>query len=318
MTATVRLRHWLPGARSHERHSGTMVCSAHYSKASGTTWRAGDKASEKTMKPSSPRRTLETLLGPLRLNRKLPPEAGGATMSVSGRIGGLKFLFRRSEHWDPGLLSIARRLILPGDHVWDVGANVGLFALAAAYHAGARGSVLAVEADRDAVSMLARSRRHLSPRHAPLTILPAAFANHDGILQFGIARRARAANAIAGFGSSQTGGFRTIRTLPCLKPDTLLNHLDPPQVMKIDVEGAELSVLGGAQHLLTDHQPVLCCEVCDRTRADVIALLGRHDYLVFDGASFDGHRDSAPASATTCDVVAITRSKLNERLAKDV
>ena len=88
--------------------------------------------------------------------RRLPPPFSGNRIVASGRVGGLKFLFKPSAAWDPELLRIAAALVEPGDVVWDVGANVGLFAAAAASRAGPTGRVIAVEAD-EATAVLARA-----------------------------------------------------------------------------------------------------------------------------------------------------------------
>lgn len=57
--------------------------------------------------------------------------------------------------------------------------------------------------------------------------------------------------------------------------DDLLGELDLiPQVIKIDVEGAECSVLRGAKKLLTNHKPVLLIEVHANADFEIF------DYLV--------------------------------------
>ena len=42
---------------------------------------------------------------------------------------------------------MVHEMVRPGDVVWDIGANVGLFAFAAANRAGSSGQVIAVEPD---------------------------------------------------------------------------------------------------------------------------------------------------------------------------
>jgi FkbM family methyltransferase len=150
------------------------------------------------------RRFAEVVLGPLTIKRRLPLAAGSGLLVASARVGGLKYLLKRSADWDPELLNIASLLVKEGDSVWDVGTNVGLFSKAAAFHAGAAGSVLSIEADGDAVSLLNRTCRLRSPGHAEMTVLPVAVSDSVGFVRFAIAKRARASNSIEGFGSSQT------------------------------------------------------------------------------------------------------------------
>lgn len=247
--------------------------------------------------PTGPlRRLAERLLGRIAIVRSLPPEAGGGRIVVSARVGGLKYLFKASRQWDPELLRIAGVLVRPGDHVWDVGANVGLFAIAARHRVGPEGTVLAMEADHDAVSLLFATAR-LGGNE--LTVLPIAVSQNDGFVRFAIAKRARAANAIEGFGSTQTGGVLETRTLQSRSLDSLLDHFPAPTVLKIDVEGAELVVLGGASRVLSQFRPRIYCEVTGHTRTDATQLLHGFDYETFDGESFGTEHPRAVGPGTT-------------------
>jgi len=137
-----------------------------------------------------------------------------------------------SEKWDPELLKIAKLLVKSGGVVWDVGANVGLFSKAAAVRAGPNGRTVSLEADIDAVALLNCTIRLPSKDHAEMTVIPLALGKSPGFVRFAIAKRARAANAIEGHGSTQTGGTLEIRTLPCVTLDSLLDHFPPPDVLQ--------------------------------------------------------------------------------------
>jgi FkbM family methyltransferase len=200
----------------------------------------------------------------------------------------LKYLFKSSDLLDPELLRVAMRLVNKGDVVWDIGTNVGLFSVAAAAAAGPTGRVISVEADIDAVALLNRTCQLRSVGHAEMTVLPVAVGSANGFVKFAIALRARASNAIQGYGSTQMGGVSEIRTLPCITLDTLVDHFPAPHVLKIDVEGAELEVLRGATRLLSEVRPVIYCEVASKAREDVSALFREYRYRLWDGASFDG------------------------------
>ncbi len=234
------------------------------------------------------RRVLEIALGPMRVKRQLPASAGGGRLVASARVGGLKYLFRGAEHLDPELLRVADLLIRKGDVVWDVGANVGLFSVAAAAIAGSDGRVISIEADIDAVALLNTTVHMRELRHAEMTVLPLAVSATCGFVQFQIAARARAANAISGYGSTQMGGVREVRTLPSVTLDELLNHFPCPDILKIDVEGAECDVLRGAENVLSVVRRRIYCEVAEQSAEKVTAILRRHKYRIWDGARFDG------------------------------
>src|SRR5437764_9039310 len=101
--------------------------------------------------------------------RRLPAEFGRLAVLVSPEAG-LKFWRRDLSKTDPLLLRACRELVRPGDVVWDIGANVGLFSFAAAALAGPHGRVLAVEADTWLVDLLRRSARQHRTK-APVDVL---------------------------------------------------------------------------------------------------------------------------------------------------
>lgn len=260
------------------------------------------------------RRLAELWLGPTVVRRRLPPEAGGGCLFASGKVGGLKYLLKPATRWDPELLGIARLLVRRGQIIWDVGANVGLFSSAAAFHAGPQGGVIAMEADLDAAVLLNRTARCQPPTHAAITVLPLAISDSIGFVRFSIANRARAANSIEGYGSTQTGGVAETRVLPSFALDNVLDHFPPPDVLKIDVEGAELRVLAGAERLLSQARPVLYCEVSSATRSEVTVLLEKFSYKLWDGSRFDGSLSGASDVATE-NAVAIPQEKVAQVLA---
>jgi FkbM family methyltransferase len=178
--------------------------------------------------------------------------------------------------------------VTKGDVVWDIGTNVGLFSIAAAAKAGSGGVVISVEADTDAVILLNATCRLRLSHHAEMTILPVAVGSTNGFVKFSIAKRARAANAIQGFGSTQMGGVREVRVLPCITLDKLLEHFPSPHVVKIDVEGAEQEVLIGATRLLSEFRPLIYLEVAINMREAVTSILRQHRYRIWDGVTIDG------------------------------
>jgi FkbM family methyltransferase len=250
------------------------------------------------------------MLGPLTVKRRLPRAAGAGQLIASARVGGLKYLFKAAGDFDPELLRIAGLLIRKDDVVWDIGANVGLFSVAAAAHAGANGRVISVEADLDAVTLLNRTVQLRSAGHAAITVLPIAVGTAIGFVHFMIAARARAANAIKGYGSTQMGGVREERVLPSMNLDRLLEHFPAPQVLKIDVEGAENEVLLGAQSLLLHVRPLIYCEVASSNADDITALLRFHRYRIWDGATYDG-RGAGEVTHSTHNTVAIPEEKVH-------
>jgi FkbM family methyltransferase len=194
---------------------------------------------------------------------------------------------------DPALLRLAAEVVGPGDTVWDVGANMGLFSFAAAVAAGPTGHVLAVEADTDLVGQLRRSAAG-NTRHASVDVLPAAVSDDLSVARFHIARRNRSTSHLAGFGSTMTGGVRSTRLVPTVTLDWLAARFPLPDVLKVDVEGAELAVLSGASRVLA-HSPAVICEVSAQNATAVAEILTGHGYVLYDG---DRHPAERVAAAT--------------------
>jgi FkbM family methyltransferase len=165
-----------------------------------------------------------------------------------------------------------------------VGANVGLFAFAAANRASQTGQVIAIEADLWLVSLLRRSCAVLDrSRNAGVTVLPAAASDSLGLAKFHIADRARSSNHLEGVGSSQAGGTRSTESVLTITLDWLMGQLPPPQVLKIDVEGMEHRVLAGATAVPSKARPVIWCEVDPVNKDEVTRILHAHDYEIFYG-----------------------------------
>lgn len=131
--------------------------------------------------------------------------------------------------------------------------------------------------------MLRKSSRIQPPSSARVQIIPAAAGKSIEIRTFCIGKRARATNYIAGYGGTQTGGVVEEQSVLTVTLDWLAEQLPPPDLIKIDVEGAEFEVLSGARLLLQEKRPIILCEVCKEKSEAVTGLLNDHKYTLFDG-----------------------------------
>jgi FkbM family methyltransferase len=226
------------------------------------------------------RNMLERTSHRLVFRRRLPAPFAGARIYASTE-GGLRYLRPRAAGIDPALLGLAAELIRPGDTVWDIGANLGLFTFAAAAAAGPAGEVLSVEPDVHLVSMLRRSAA-ANAGLAPVNVLGAAVADEVGVARFHVARRNRSTSYLEGFGTGQAGGNRAVQTVLTVTLDWLAERFPLPGVIKIDVEEAEVLALRGAERILR-HGATIICEVAGTNAVAVRDLLRPHGYQLYDG-----------------------------------
>jgi FkbM family methyltransferase len=155
--------------------------------------------------------------------------------------------------WEPHLTAIFRRFIKPGDHVIDIGANVGYFTALASQLVGASGRVTAVEPNSENCRLiLATADRNglhnidLLPVALDATRGWAHFSTHIG--SNGGMRRTEIDGIIADAGL----------IVPTFPLDGLVDR--PVNFVKIDVEGAEYRALQGATRILDNDQPIVSSE----------------------------------------------------------
>jgi len=150
--------------------------------------------------------------------------------------------------------------ITPGSCVIDVGANVGFFTRGFARATGKEGVVLAFE-----------------PQTVPRSILTtASFFKRNQNIQ------------ILPFALGETAGMLTL-SIPLARLDDVLERYDfgPVSMIKIDVEGAELNVLKGAEATLRKYTPVVICEIDGRehrfgsTGGELVTYLENLGYAPF-------------------------------------
>lgn len=172
--------------------------------------------------------------------------------------------------------------LLQRDQVFfDVGANVGFYSLLGSKAVGAKGRVVAFE---PAPRNLAFLHRHLRLNKASnVTILPLACADVLSTQPFNLGEN-NALGHLDENAESNTG--TSLQFSPLLVATVSLDDVVEklrlkPDVIKIDVEGAELRVLEGATGILKCIRPSLLLSVhSDRLREACLAYLRKFDYCL--------------------------------------
>jgi FkbM family methyltransferase len=146
-----------------------------------------------------------------------------------------------------------------GHIFYEVGAHVGFFSLLAAGLVDGSGEVVAFEADPLNVGLIQEHFRRNFLAHA--RVVPMAVWSKAGSVSFTRGSELSSLNA-GGVLESSPWGFNTdVIEVEAITLDDYVQGHRPPSLVKIDVEGAELHVLNGAQELLSYYKPLVLCEV---------------------------------------------------------
>ncbi len=226
------------------------------------------------------RSVLERLARNSVVKRNLPSRFNSIPLYLSPDSQ-LKYFKFSEKAFDTTLLDIADRYINEQSKVWDIGANVGIFAFAAASLA-TKGEVIAIEADIWLAHLMRRSKNHKKNSDLKIKILPVAVSDQCGIAEFLISDRGRARNALKIGHRRDAAGFREQVLVPTLTLDKLLEYFEQPDFIKIDVEGAEALVLRGASKVLKNIRPTIYIEVGPEATEEVTSILKENNYQLFD------------------------------------
>jgi FkbM family methyltransferase len=208
------------------------------------------------------------------------------------------------DQYETSEIAFVRRVVSPGDHVLDLGAHIGFFAVQMAHLVGPRGSVTAFEPFEENAALLERS------------IAENGFADRLRLERAGVGRSAGEAELTFAAETLNSGGafvvtdatrvpyghaVRRIR-LVALDDEPLPR---PIAFVKMDVEGAEPLVLEGAVRLLAADRPLILSElhaeqlarVSGRSPAVFLGEVRALGYRVFrlDGGERAGEVTTPPA-----------------------
>jgi FkbM family methyltransferase len=157
---------------------------------------------------------------------------------------------------------------------WDVGANIGLYSWICLTVDPAARAVL-FEPDPDNLRLLAVTCGAAGGR---AETIPAAVSSQDGEALFLADPRTGHRGAIASSGGDASG-----LTVATVALDSLVAAgRPPPALIKMDIEGAELAALQGAERLLREHRPVILLEAFDGAVGAACSHLAQRGYVLFN------------------------------------
>jgi FkbM family methyltransferase len=166
-------------------------------------------------------------------------------------------------------------LLQSGMTFYDVGANFGWLSLIAARLVGPRGRVVSFE-PLDANVRIVEHNVSVN-KFENVTVLPTALGNLDGPARF--LRSSQPSWGMLATTGKEPGEFVGDTTVTVKRLDTAVREysLPAPQVIKIDVEGAEIDVLRGGANTIATFRPLMLIELHE-TNAAIADMLAQCDY----------------------------------------
>jgi FkbM family methyltransferase len=216
---------------------------------------------------------------------------------------------------DPHLAAYLESFLRPGMVFFDVGAHIGEFSLRATKCVGPTGQVHSFEPQPEIAAVFRQSITLAKVRN--LTLRECVLSNKSESLTFSI-RSGFATSSIAHPASSDPTITRTIKVAATTLDEYTVTSGVSPHLIKIDVEGAEVMVLRGAESLLSltaECAPVICLEYSSSNYAafgfsteEVCDLLIRNGYSLF-ALDSQGTHPATESDLSNKEIINIVASK---------
>ncbi len=162
-------------------------------------------------------------------------------------VAGPKF---SRDQYEPALTQAFVENLHEGMIVYDIGAHWGYFSLLASRHVGDAGKIIAFEPHPHNVRVMEKNLK-LNGIHN-VHLLKVAVADTSGVATFDLGED-------TGLGRLSQKGSYQVRVV---RLDDLFEQgeIPSPQLVKIDIEGAEGAALRGMRHILEEAKPIVLLE----------------------------------------------------------
>jgi FkbM family methyltransferase len=175
---------------------------------------------------------------------------------------------------EPHLQKAIRNHVGAGDTVYDIGANVGYVSLSLARRVGLKGRVIAFEPIRSSAEAFQQNIEINGITNVRLLNLAASDKSGEAVIRM---TENAATASLVWHRNEPSATELQVRTVAI---DELVEsgEFGLPTFVKIDVEGAEGSVLQGMRRTIAAARPVLFIECSDMGRKETWRLLGELKY----------------------------------------
>lgn len=216
------------------------------------------------------------------------PEGLNETTIAAGNLAGTRMLLdlkAEKDYWlgtyEPQLQATIQELVLPGQIVYDIGANIGFMTLLFAQCVESTGHVYAFEALPANLQRL-RDNIALNAVDDRVTIISAAVNDRSNSTKFYIGPSPGTGKLVKSAGRSTITYRESIEVEGISIDDFIYKSGNPaPDILKIDIEGGEVLALPGMSRMLHEKRPVVMIELHGQEAARVgWDLLKKENYRI--------------------------------------
>jgi len=230
------------------------------------------------------------IVGPLlsRISRKLVPGDALTWIQVQhGPAAGLWFRVNPRTgrgvlegSGEPSVQAALQQQLRPGMTFYDLGANIGFFSLLAARLVGENGRVISFEADPE---IAARLRENVARNNlSNVVVEQMAVWCEPRTVTFSRADAATSPDRGLGQVTAEGADSGAIQ-VDAVSLDDYTRRAPAPDLLKCDVEGAEVEVFRGAARLFAEKRPGILCEMhSDANRQRLLQEFARLGYPCSD------------------------------------
>lgn len=206
---------------------------------------------------------------------------------ITSKLFASNFLWKFDKGFEHKTVAKFEQLVKPGDVVFDIGANIGMYSLLASELVGDQGLVYSFEPVKETYNALCKNV-DLNQKNN-IKYFQLAISDQDGIATIGVpkginlSKKSDAFNSLIQNEEIDDGETISTQTLDSFVSD---HHIDQIDFIKVDIEGAELLFLKGSTETFKTLKPKYLvieayepfCKRFNYSVSDIIVLLTNANY----------------------------------------
>src|SRR5262249_27074225 len=207
---------------------------------------------------------------------------GGGEICVPARQSITAYVLIEQEDWFEKEIAFVRRLLRPGMHAIDIGANYGTYTLSMARAVGTQGRVWAYEPASATARYLQKSIARNGLANVEMT--QAALSDRTGTARLRLDTQAEL-NRLASEGDGEEVAVTTLDAESRARPWGRIDFI------KIDAEGGERDIIRGGETFFTEQSPLVMFErrAADGENEGVRSAFLTRGYALFKLIGPDSH-----------------------------